>query len=667
MAILYVRLLLGLAVVGWAALPIDSAAASPGPGPTNLAVADTSAPVSSPWASSADTSDVEWSTSLPPLTVTATRVPTTAAQVPARVDVLDSTAIAQTGATSVAELLEERAGLFIRQYGAGGLSTVSLRGTGASQTAVLLDGHRIGDPQLGQLDLSLLPTILLSSVEVMHGPASPLYGSDGMGGAIHLRSIQPQGPRSVKVSGQAGAFGMRGTSVLASRSRGATSIVAAAEYRHTDGDFPYTNTALFPPQTVRRQNADRERLSLYSAVRSRLGDHRLRVAGWLTDAERGLPGTRTRSPEAERQWDTQLRLWADDTVQPSWGTLTVSGLLQRSRLRYVNAAQDIDDTGRNTLSSLEVTARVPASDHWMVTSGLTGSAAWAHHPNLDTDAREQHAAAFASAVASYGRVRLYPAFRTDAYWMPGAPTRVAVSPRLGLTVQPFDASPSLSWKLHAGRAFRAPTLNDRYWQPGGTPDLRPEHGWSLDTGVRWDGPAGQVELTTFATWQTDQIVWRPVEAGVWSPANLDRVRALGVEASAQRSWHLPFGTALQTGLTYAFTDARDRSDPSSPTYNQPLRYVPREQIKTHATLAWGPAALDVNARYTGRRYITSDASQSLEPYAIVDLQLRINGRWNGIRAQLSTGVDNLFDTDYRAVGNRPMPPRHLQLRLSLSY
>ena len=616
---------------------------------------------------SADTAEPAWRTALPALTVTATRVPAAPSDGPARLTVLDSTALAQTGAASVSDLLEERAGLYVRQYGPGGLATVSLRGTGASQTAFLLDGHRIGDPQLGQLDLRLLPTVLLSSVEVMHGPASPLHGSDGIGGAVHLRSRRPTASLQAHTSVQGGAFGSRSTNVFVGSKGDQSSVVAAAEYRYTDGDFPYTDDALFPPRTVRRQNADRKHLSLYSAVRTRWANHNLRVAGWATTVERGLPGPSITASNDERQWDTQLRLWADDTIQQPWGTLTLGGFVQHSRLRYADPDQNLDETGRTWRSSLEAEARVPLTDQWLVTGGLTAARATARHPSLAQNAHEQQGAAFVSGRGTLGRLRVFPAVRLDVYHMPGADPQGSVNPRLGVNWQPLSGVEALRLKAHAGRAFRTPTLNDRYWQPGGTPNLRPERGWSVDAGALWHGPLGRIEASVFTNWRRDQIVWRPSGNGYWRPANIQRVRARGWELSAEQQWPLPGAVQLQAGLTYTYTDARNRSAPGTDTYNAPLRYVPRDQMKPHLTVSWGPAALDLNARYTGRRFVTSDGSRSLDPFALLDAQLRLSHRLAGVRTTISAQVENALDTDYTVVNNHPMPPRHLSLRLGASF
>lgn len=638
-------------------------------GPSLLLAQDTSPPADSAARSTADavvdTGGVAWELSLPNVTVTATRAPTPALGAPARVSVLDSAAIAQTGAASVNDVLEDRAGLFVRRYGETGLSTVSLRGTGSAQTQVLLDGHAIADPQLGQLDLSLLPTVLLESVEVMHGPTSALYGSSGMGGAIHLRTVRPSDELTARATTLAGSFGERGGSLLLGGRAGDVSIVTAGEARTTENDFPYRDRAAFPPRTVERRNADRTRYTAYAAARSAGDDRRWQTAAWLTHAERGLPRPGGSVASEERQWDTQLRVWGSENRQTGWGQLKTSALVQHTRLRYRHPAQRIDDTGRTWTADLDMEARTPVGSRWLVTSGMTHSASQARHPNLRDDARQWHSGAFVSGIATFGRWRFFPAVRADLYLPTGAKTRAAVSPRVGANVQPVAAWPWLRWKAHAGRTFRMPTFNDRFWQPGGNPDLQPERGWSVDTGLHLQRNAWHAEATVFHNWRRNQIIWAPVRSGTWSPENEQRVIARGVEVSTGVRTTLTDDLRADTGLTYTWTDARNRSAPGTASYDAPLRYLPRDQAKWHGTLAAGPVAVDLNARYTGRRYITSTGQRYLDPYVLVDAQVRLSTTLRTVRTELSARLDNLFGTDYRTIGNRPMPPRHLHLRLTV--
>jgi len=69
-----------------------------------------------------------------------------------------------------------------------GLSTVNLRSLGVSRTLVLFDGQRVGSSNLlnGGVDINLLPSQLVSRVDVVTGGASAAYGSDAVAGVVNL-------------------------------------------------------------------------------------------------------------------------------------------------------------------------------------------------------------------------------------------------------------------------------------------------------------------------------------------------------------------------------------------------------------------------------------------------------------------------------------------------
>ena len=603
---------------------------------------------------------------LPSITVTATRGAVRLAVAPARVTVLDAEAAEAAGARTVADVLEARSALFVRRYGDGGLASLSLRGTGASQTLILLDGHRIADPQFGQLDLSLLPILLLNSVEVMGGAASPLYGTDAIGGVINLRTLPPGTRQTIRALGSYGAYGDRTGGLLAAGSRGALSGLALVEVQAVEGDYPYLNKGLFPPEEVVREGADRRRLSLYSSLGYTADRGRLRLTAWYNDAERGLPTIGASQPRQERQWDEHLRLWADGEQYFDWGTLRIGGLVQEGMLRYVNPQLDLDATGRTLVASFDAEARGVVETRWLFAGGLAGSYGRARHPSLRNDATEAHGGAFVHATGSFGRLLVYPALRADVYQRPDTSAVWAVNPRLGLNLRLLQG-PALHLKASAGRAFRMPTFNDRFWQPGGKPDLRPERGWTVDLGLLLEHGQSQAEATVFFTRLRDQIVWLPTPAGYYAPDNVRRVRSRGVEASYRGQWPLARRLRLDGGLFYTLTDARDRSDPEARSFDQPVRLVPRHQLKGHLGLRLGPAHFDVSGRYTGRRYITTDGTQFLDPFFLLDGQLRFQQQTRPFDATLAVVVENLLDRRYEVIPANPMPPRHARLQLTLAF
>lgn len=607
---------------------------------------------------------------LPEISVVATRTAALSVLAPARVTVLDA---AGAGASSVADLLDARSAAFVRHYGPGGLASLSLRGTNASQTLVLLDGHRIADPQLGQLDLSLLPTVLLDRVEVMHGAGSALYGTDGIGGVVDLRTMRPDADR-LALASSVGAYGERAASGLGALELGEAGLVVAAEAREADGDFPYFDpNAGLDGATLRREGADRSVRSLYARLDGTRGRTDASAAVWLGAAERGLPGTVGGAPQGERQDDRHLRLWGDVTHRLGTASVRVGGLVQRASLRYVNPSLGLDDTGRTTLASGEIEAQALLGRRWLVAGGLSGGIGTAEHPSLAGDAGETRLGAFAHATGDFGRLLVYPALRADVYLRSAEAERTltALSPRLGLNLQPVAGWP-LRLKASAGAAFRAPTFNDRFWQPGGDPDLRPERGWTADLGAHVRRGGASAEVTLFASRLRDQIVWQPGEGGVYSPENLARTRTLGLEATAAHDGVRLGDATLGGGLTYTLTDARDRSVPGAPAYGHQLRYVPRHQFKLHADAALPLTSrttlrLDLGGRFTSARPVRADGSLSLPATFTLDGQIRLRHAFDAVAATLAVGVENVLDADIEVVRGYPMPPRHARLRLQLSF
>ena len=297
-------------------------------------------------------------TTLPGVTVTATRIPVPSRDAPARVTVLGADAIDAANATSVADLLESRAPLFVRRYGSSGLASVTLRGSSASQVLVLLDGRRIADPQLGQLDLSLLPTVMLESVEVLHGGGSALYGTDALGGVVHLRSVQASEGFSARMATEAGAWGRQRVGGVISGRSGRWSAVVATEGERADEDFSFRDASLIGEPLVRNEGWDRDRSAGYAALKYSTGSTSLRAALLATDAERGLGGT---DSVGARQWDRTTRFWLDGSQNTSWGRIEAGGYVQRSRLRYASPfpstrSDALDETSRTTTASFDVSS-----------------------------------------------------------------------------------------------------------------------------------------------------------------------------------------------------------------------------------------------------------------------------------------------------------------------
>ncbi|WP_409013032.1 TonB-dependent receptor domain-containing protein [Brevundimonas sp.] len=70
---------------------------------------------------------------------------------------------------------------------AGGQANVQLRGLGVGRTLVLMNGRRVVPSNASSVvDLNILPTALISSIETITGGASSTYGSDAVAGVLNF-------------------------------------------------------------------------------------------------------------------------------------------------------------------------------------------------------------------------------------------------------------------------------------------------------------------------------------------------------------------------------------------------------------------------------------------------------------------------------------------------
>lgn len=120
--------------------------------------------------------------------VTASRVEQKLADVNMSVSVITSEDIAEmSGAKTIADLLESRVpGITVSNDGGQGIDRIKIRGEDAFRTLVMIDGQRISE----QKSMSGVPLLIdpsqVERIEVIRGPASVLYGSDAIGGAVNI-------------------------------------------------------------------------------------------------------------------------------------------------------------------------------------------------------------------------------------------------------------------------------------------------------------------------------------------------------------------------------------------------------------------------------------------------------------------------------------------------
>ena len=110
-----------------------------------------------------------------------------------KIDIISAQTIAQANAQNTGDLLINTGKIFVQKSQQGGSSPV-LRGFEASRVLLVIDGVRMNNAiyRSGHLQNAITSDQnSLSRVEVMYGPSSTIYGSDALGGIIHLITKAP--------------------------------------------------------------------------------------------------------------------------------------------------------------------------------------------------------------------------------------------------------------------------------------------------------------------------------------------------------------------------------------------------------------------------------------------------------------------------------------------
>lgn len=593
-----------------------------------------------------------------------------------RVQTLDSLALAPYRTGNLADVLSQRLPIYIKNYGPGQLSTIMLRGTGAVHTAVLWNGFNVALPTLGQNDFALLTASGNTRVDLQPGPAGGLYGTGAIGGTVLLSSPArwEAGPQAA-VQAEAGSFGLRAGSAEASYSNARLSLRTSLSYRTAQNDFEYR----LPNGTrLRQQNAAlRHQASLAQDLNWRVGrSGQLQAALWLTDAHRQIQPAISTTNDNARQFDQSRRVLLG---------------YQRSTARHetvVRAAwfEDVLDYQTDLfLSASRVrTTQAQASHTWQFAATASvrlGVEAQRFAARL----REYGGPITENRYAGYALLRYdpWPRLRLSANLrqavLPGR--RPPLAPVLGAEWQMLQAAQQqLLLKANFARGYRAPTLNERYYRPGGDPNLRPESSLGYEASLRhhWQLTATPQpwtltsELTAYRQRVDDWVMWwpKPGESTV-SARNLRQVLTQGLEASTELGWQPAPTRQLTARLHYAYTQAHKTlayADDPSPTTRQ-LFYVP---------LHTAAATLDAVQRqwqggatfsFTGFRYVEETGKNYLPGYALLDARLGYTLRLP--RAPYAATVlvqgHNLTNQDYQSYLYRAMPGRWYQLSLRVAW
>lgn len=629
--------------------------------------------------------------SLDPVTVTSSLVEKRASQTGRNIAVIKGEYFQQLPVHSIDDLLRYVPGVEIQARGPqGSQSDIVLRGGTFQQVLVILDGIRLNDPNTGHFN-SYIPIspAEIERIEVLKGASSALYGSDAVGGVIHVISKtfaarlnaaglagtdEGNGVQKTQVNGGIGVgeYGLFNANVGAFIQRNKLAVsggflsnnASGVQQRGIKGYF-HNNTASLSLSYAISPNWN-------LAVRSAYDHRDFAAQNFYTVLK-----SDTASEKVKMSWN-QVRLG----YQKNKTAFSIDGGYKSVQDTYLFNPHSIANNSKSKLWQGLATLQQGLASGTNLIAGVNFQ-----QRNIKSNDRGNHTlnqlAPFVSVVQSVGEhFTVTPSVRMD--WRESIGTEV--SPQINLSYKKSN------WQLRAsaGKTIRDADFTERFNNYAkklvtggsvGNPDLKAERSFSYEAGADWfltSSPTAQLKVsgTFFQRRQKDLIDY------VTTPyAQMPRKDNLSPNGT--------FGLALNiaevntTGFELDMQSANTISDNQKLIFNAGLTWLDSDNksqiqsfyLSSHAKFLAnfsaiyqiGGFSVSLNGLYKKRAEREASAIEASISKNYFLLNARAEYAFLKRQLALYVQADNAFDKQYSDVLGSVMPGRWLMGGLRFNF
>ncbi len=496
--------------------------------------------------------------------------------------VVGSEEIEQRKPAHIVDAIAATPGVSIRGEGPPAVPVV--RGLAGGRTMLLIDDARIVAERRAGPSATFVDPLSLGSIEVSRGPGSVAYGSDAMGGVVHLRPRDPvPGSPDFRYDVWSTFGGSRAQSVAVEAS---TDVLGGALLASLHGRT--ADDARDANGDVIANSQYRDRGALLRFVRDTPWG-RMR-AGLMTSVARdvGAPASTSDITTYPDERAT-LATFAVDTsnlaLRASLGSYSVTTVRERSSGVESAAVKARDAALRVSHEHRGERSRIVSGIDFVSRLNLRASGSIQDADKYDTgayvswdgritDVLQLAGGARADAITTRNRGGYFGDRETDD---------LALSGFGAVTAGPFDG---ITATLQVASGYREPVLSDRYFRGvsgrgfiTGNPDLEPERSLQFDGGLRWTRGASRVALFAYH-YEIRHLVERYRAGSDFFFRNRGEAKLRGLEAEVAtrllEHLEVQFGAAIARGQAES-GDPID--DIAPPTLHASLRWAaPRASI-----------------------------------------------------------------------------------------
>lgn len=573
------------------------------------------------------------------LIVEGTRLDLSALESGTAVTTITAEDLSASGITYAIDAIANTPGISVNQNGAfGGVGTIRIRGVGADQVVVLIDGIPAGDTSSvgGAFDFARLDASQIERIEILRGPQSTLWGSEAIGGVISITTRKGDGGADFFAEG--GSFGtLRGGAALSQRSQDGGWRLAVVGL-NTDGISKADRNAGNTEIDGHRSH------SLSASADQRLGALTVETRLFASSAETELDSFDFMAPGSVADGNARAET---DELNASTRLLLNSGAIEHQLLVGGNVIERTSfDEGFTPFSAsgkrgtLRYQGNITPNDRTSIAFG-----AEADFRRSDGNDASIHSMFGLGSARLANALTLSGGIRVDSHSQFG-------SEATGRVAAAWQARDGITLRASFGEGFKAPSLFQQTFfccgATGPNLDLQPERSEGYDAGVILSVPRLFLEVGYFHQDIENLIDFSFTSGGY---VNVAEAETQGIEASVEaalRPW-------LTLTSSFTLTHAEDGN-------GNELARVPEHKADASITVApEGPWSSTLFIRYNGDE---EDGGATVEDWSRVDFSATYQMTE---KLEVYLRAENLLNASYQQVLGYGTPGRSGNIGVRASF
>lgn len=610
-------------------------------------------------------------TELDPVNITSDRWPVRSSENGRQLTVLTASQIEALPGNTIEDVLRVSGLVELQQRGPmGAVNDVVIRGGTFQQVLILIDGIKLNDPVTGHFSANFpLPKWQIERIEILKGPAAAVYGTEAVGGVVHIISKAFASKDSLKNNGYAyllaGANNTLGVEGGMARKIKQTSLMLGASSDNTAGHELRTNGNGY----VHKHNAS---FAIKTPLNKNSSLHFMSVYDFRDFAAVNFYTTFTSDTASERvkTWWNHLK-WSH---QKNKSQTNISLSYKSTRDRYAYNPLSVINDNKSNAWLLQMVRTTSLQKNLHLTYGYLGELL-----SISSNDRGDHEtirnSIFTSVVWQYNNLSVLPGIRFVNDEGFGSEILPQLSVNYGIG--------NFILKGNAGRAIRSADFTERYNNYNkpivnsgsiGNPDLGAERSWSYEAGL--DFRKGNIVITTsyFVRNQKNVIDWvsthyddmprkeNLVAGNTYVLArNVRTLDTKGVEFSLNWQKQINKSWWIYLNTTSTFIDSK--SDAPTPSF-----YIRShaKQLHQHALLIrYNSIALSLSGIYKVRDAMEANAIEAAISKHYYTLNTKLN--YSHKKLNIFINVLNIGDVKYADLLGSYMPGRWITAGISKQF